>query len=127
VSISQVSWHGPHSFVLTDSCPPKPGPLDVSESSQATRIGLHILGTHPARAPVTFRLHVPLGLRVEVAIFDLAGRRVRTLLDGVLPAGDGEVRWDGLGGQGEAPGVGVYFARLSSAGGQRVAKLVLLQ
>jgi hypothetical protein len=52
---------------------------------------------------------------------------VRTLLNGELPAGDGEVRWDGRGGNGAVSGAGVYFARLSAAGGRRVAELVLLR
>jgi hypothetical protein len=66
-------------------------------------------------------------MAVELAILDIAGRRVRTLMNGELPAGDGEARWDGLGRHGEVPGVGVYFARLSAPGGQRIAKLVLLR
>jgi len=127
VSIAQVSWHGPHSFVLTDSCPPKTGPLDVPGSSPSSQVRLEVLGAHPARAPVAFHVHVPERMRAELAIYDLAGRRVRTLLDGELAAGVGEIRWDGRGVRGETTGAGVYFARLSVAGGQRVARLVLLR
>lgn len=126
VDVSQISWHDPHTFVLTDSCPPRAA-LDVPVPPRTTGFGLDILGAHPAKAPVAFRIHLPQRMRVEFAIYDLAGRRVRTLLSGELPASDAEVRWDGLGGQGEVPRVGVYFARLSAAGGQRVAKLVLLR
>ena len=126
VSISQISWHGPHTFVLTDSCPPRTA-LDVAESPRTSGIRLEILGAHPSKAPVSFRIDVPERMRVEFSIFDVAGRRVRTLWNNDVQAGEVEVRWDGLGEQGEVPGVGVYFARLSAAGGQRVAKLVLLR
>lgn len=126
VDISQISWHDPHTFVLTDSCPPRAA-LDVPAPTRTTGLGLDILGAHPARAPVAFRIHVPQRMRVELAIYDLAGRRVRTLLNGELQAGESEASWDGLGGQGEAARVGVYFSRLSATGGQRVAKLVMLQ
>jgi len=126
VDISQISWRDPHTFVLTDSCPPR-ARLDVPGSPPSPEVALDILGAHPARAPVAFVIHIPQRMRVELAIFDLAGRRIRTLLDGEMPVGDTEARWDGLGGQGETPRAGVYFARLSAAGGRRVAKLVLLQ
>lgn len=126
VDVSQISWHNPHTFVLTDSCPPR-ARLDVLGPPRAMGVGLDIVGAHPARAPVAFLIHIPQRMRVELAIFDLAGRRVRTLLDGEHLAGDAEVRWDGLGAHGEVPRFGVYFARLSAEGGQRVAKLVLLK
>ena len=126
VSVSQVSWHGQHSFVLTDSCPPK-SVLDVAPSPRREAIELRVLGPQPGKAPLTFRVHVPARMRVQLAIYDIAGRRVRTLLDGELPAGEQEVRWDGRGGSGDVPGAGVYFARLSAVGGRRIAKLVLLR
>jgi len=126
VEISQISWHGPHTFVLTDSCPPR-ATLDVPGTPRTSGIALEILGARPGRAPVAFRIHVPASTRGELAIFDVAGRRMRTLVNGELPAGESELYWDGLGERGGVPGAGVYFARLSAAGGQRVSKLVLLR
>jgi hypothetical protein len=126
VDLSQISWRGPHAFVLTDSCPPKSA-LDVPGATSTTGIELEIIGPNPGKPPVAFRVHLSARMQVDLAIFDLAGRRVRTLLNGELPAGDGEVRWDGRGGNGAVSGAGVYFARLSAAGGRRVAELVLLR
>ncbi len=126
VDISQISWHGPHTFVLTDSCPPK-SVLDVDETPQSPGIELEVLGAQPDKAPVGFRIHLPARMRVELAVFDIAGRRVRTVLDEELPAGEKEVRWDGLGGRGEVPGAGVYFVRLLAAGNRRSTKLLLLR
>ena len=126
VSISQVSWHGPHTFVLTDSCPPSTV-LEVSADTLTARFKLEVLGAQPGKAPVAFRVHAPARTPVELAIFDMAGRRVRTLVDGELPAGVSEARWDGRGTRGHSPASGIYFARLSGAGGQRIAKLVLLR
>jgi hypothetical protein len=126
VDVSQVSWHGPHTFVLNDSCGPRSA-LDVPESPRTPGIELEALGPRPSTGPLTFRVGLTARMRVELAIFDIAGRRVRTLLDEELPAGEREVRWDGRGGRGEAPDTGVYFARLSTAGVRRVTKLVLLR
>lgn len=126
VDISQITWRGAHSFVLTDSCPPRSA-LEVPDDTRTPGIELAVMGARPARAPVSFRIYAPISLRAELAIFDLAGRRVRTLLDATLPVGTTEWRWDGLGASGEAPRSGVFFVRLTAAGHQRVTKLVVLR
>jgi hypothetical protein len=61
---------------------------------------------------------------VELAIFDIAGRRVATLVDGRLPAGEHRSRWDGTGVATDGAS-GVYFIRLDAAGSQRTIKTVL--
>lgn len=126
ISISQVSWHGPHAFVLTDSCPPT-SVLDVPGSKRSTHIELEILGHRPANGPMAFRIHTPPGMPVQLAIFDMAGRRVRTLVDTQLADGVCEARWDGRGAEGNSRRSGIYFARLVVRGEQRVAKIVLLR
>jgi hypothetical protein len=126
IDIAQISWHGPHTFVLTDSCPPRV-PLAVEPGSDPSGLQLRLLGPRPAGGSVGFRVGAPVGMHVQLAVFDIAGRRVRTLLDGEIPAGEREVDWDGRGAGGEAVGGGIYFARLTSASGQRVARVVLLR
>lgn len=55
--------------------------------------------------------------RVEVRVFDIAGRAVRTLLDGELPGGRQTVVWDGRDDGGAAVANGVYFYRVEMPGG----------
>ena len=50
--------------------------------------------------------------RANLAIFDLAGRRVRQLWDGVMEAGLHRRQWDGLDSQGRSLPSGVYAVRL---------------
>lgn len=64
---------------------------------------------------------------VDLAIYDLAGRRVRSLLAGKRDAGELRVTWDGCDEAGSAQASGVYLARLEAASGQAVAKLLLLK
>ena len=63
---------------------------------------------------------------VEVAIFDVTGDRVRTLLDGFQPAGERDLQWDLRGDDGRLMGAGLYFLRVSSAGQRLWRKIVLL-
>ena len=71
---------------------------------------------------IQFRL--PVGGAVRLAIYDAAGRLVRTLIDGALSAGPHVVPWDGRNDVGGPLGTAVYFARLEHPGGVSNAKLV---
>jgi len=51
-----------------------------------------------------------------VRVYDVAGRNVRTLVQGVQPAGERVVAWDGRDDQGAALGAGVYLLRLDAGG-----------
>ena len=64
---------------------------------------------------------------VQLSIHDIAGRRVRTLLAGVQPAGELRATWDGRDDAGQALASGVYLARLEATGGAASRKLVLLK
>ena len=49
---------------------------------------------------------------VVLAIYDVRGRRVRTLAQGQQEPGTHPVRWDGRDAQGEPVAPGVYVSRL---------------
>ncbi len=59
-------------------------------------------------------------MRLEV--FDLRGRRVATVVDCGLGAGGHEATWDGR----DLP-CGVYFARLTAAGGTAITALTVVR
>ena len=63
--------------------------------------------------------------RIELALFDIGGRRVRTLVNGALAAGRHTIAWDGRGPSGEKLAPGIYVARLEGAG-QRWTKRITL-
>jgi flagellar hook assembly protein FlgD len=64
---------------------------------------------------------------VHLGIYDVLGRRIRTLLDDEVAPGHREVRWDGRGLTGDLVSPGLYFARLTSSSGQRLARVVLIR
>ena len=71
---------------------------------------------NPAIAHTTIRFQLPSENRVRLAIYDVAGRRVRLLLDDLRPAGQHSVQWDGLADGGEPVRSGTYFLRLAGPG-----------
>ena len=64
---------------------------------------------------------------VELSIFDLLGRKVRTLVQQPRPAGSHAVRWDGRDAHGRALASGVYVCYLSAGDFQQARKIILLR
>ena len=64
---------------------------------------------------------------VNLRVYDVSGRLVRTLLDGVAVNGEGRTSWDGRADGGERVGSGVYFCRVSQGGHNAIAKMLLLE
>ena len=80
---------------------------------------------NPFSVSVTLRLRMERGARVRLTVHDAAGRRVVSVLDGELPAGDRVVSWDGRDAAGRPLAPGVYFAR-AQADGRTAATLRLV-
>ena len=64
---------------------------------------------------------------VTLEIFDLLGRRVVTLFDGIQKAGTHTVSWDGESARETIAGSGIYFVRMKSASFSQTRKLVLMK
>jgi flagellar hook assembly protein FlgD len=64
---------------------------------------------------------------VQIAIYDVRGARVRTLVDGVRPPGRYRVEWDGRGSDGTPVGSGVYFYRMVAAQFTDTRKMLLIK
>lgn len=62
---------------------------------------------------------------VDVTVYDAAGREVRNLCSAFLPAGPGEVTWDGSYQSGQRAASGVYLCRVRAAGAMNVRKITL--
>lgn len=74
---------------------------------------------------LAFRLEEPT--RIDLAIYDVGGRLVRSLLAADLPAGTYEVTWDGTSDAGERVASGVYFVRLSGPRDSVTRRLVRIR
>jgi M6 family metalloprotease-like protein len=64
---------------------------------------------------------------VRLVVFNLLGRQVRQLADGVFEAGVHRFTWDGRDQSGRPVGSGVYLYRLESAGLSESRKMLLLK
>ena len=74
-------------------------------------------------AQVTFRLAQPEFVRLSVV--DVGGRKIRTLHEGMMLAGDHTRTWDGRTDRSIQAGPGVYFITLQTSQGVKTERLSL--
>jgi hypothetical protein len=85
------------------------------------------LAPNPFHGGSAIEFSLARGEDVELGIFDLGGRRVRTLQRGRLAAGPHRFEWNGLDAGGRRAPAGVYFVRFKAQGRSLEAKLVKLR
>jgi hypothetical protein len=94
--------------------------LGGSPPASVTRVELSAARPNPSTGATSFVVSLPAAGDVDLAMYDLAGRRVATLWRGSLAAGSRAFTWD--------PGnvaSGVYFARLIVNGEVRSSRVTL--
>jgi hypothetical protein len=113
---------GPDTFVVVDF---------EMEPTQAGTVSVSLaLGNcpNPFGPSTSVRYSTPAPGPVDVRIYDVTGRLVRTLVDGEFrPAGPHASEWNGVGDDGSVAAAGVYFARIDASGAVAAAKMVLLR
>lgn len=89
---------------------------------------MQVPSPNPFVGETTIRFAVPADAgRTELAIYNIAGRVVRTLVDGNVGPGRRSVTWDGTDSRGAPVASGIYYCRLRSAGRDESVKLTLLK
>jgi hypothetical protein len=102
-------------------------PTAAPEPGEAVQLRLSPGRPNPFGAETVLSFGLPQPGPVHLAVFDAAGRRVRTLVAGEMPAGPQEVVWDGTDDSGRDLASGAYFARLESGGTVRLQSLVIIK
>jgi hypothetical protein len=99
----------------------------VDDGELVNFMNLHNNPLKSGQAKIHFGLSRPD--RVEVKVFDVSGRLVRTLADRMFPAGTHDILWDGVDNAGRQVARGVYFTQVKYQSVKFVAnkKLTLLK
>jgi hypothetical protein len=102
-------------------------PLTVTPTaSPLARLGEPSPNPFHGSTRVAFEVGSDVGT-ARLAVYDLRGRLVRTLVSGTVGGGRHAATWDGRDGRGRAVPSGVYFVRLEVGGEARGRKLLLLK
>ncbi len=101
--------------------------LLASAGTAAPEFGLGPARPNPSTGSTVIVYSLATAVPTELAIYDVTGRRVRTLVSAEQPAGVYENVWDGRDEGGRAVSAGVYFYRLSAGHWQSERKLIVIQ
>jgi hypothetical protein len=103
---------------------------EVVDVVTSTEPGTFTVGA-PSPNPFAYRTEIAFALpaagRVRADVFDVTGRRVRSLYRGLMPAGQRVVAWDRRDQRGEIVGAGQYFVQVRLDGQMLTRKVVVLE
>ena len=102
--------------------------LFVSEGISVPPATLTLYQNHPNpfNPATTIRYFLPSPGHVRLAVYDVSGHLIMTLIDGVRPEGEHSIEWNGSTGTSGASS-GVYFYRLDYGKQSITKKMVLLR
>jgi photosystem II stability/assembly factor-like uncharacterized protein len=99
----------------------------LPDDALPARIALHQNYPNPFNAGTTISYELPAAADVELAVYDISGRRVALIERRRRGAGAFDHAWNGADDRGERLASGVYFLRLGAGGEQAVRKIVILK
>lgn len=82
---------------------------------------------NPSNPSTAIRYELSQESQVTLRIYDMLGQLVKTLVDGVEPAGNREVVWDGRNEYGSVAASGVYLYRMTAGGFTDTRRILLLK
>lgn len=98
-------------------------PIDVP----SPRVTLSAAAPNPSKGPVMFSYSLATGLHVHMAVYDIQGRRLRSLADREMPSGPGQLSWDGRDARDQPVADGLYFVRMETRFGRHVRKFAIVR
>ena len=79
---------------------------------------------NPFNSETVIEFNLPQFSEIELAVYDVSGREIKTILSGQLPPGAYSEKWNGTDNSGNAVASGVYFIRLQSGQYSKFIKAV---
>lgn len=105
-------------------------PIGVQEREGSDRRKTHVLAQNypnPFNPTTNIAFRLPKTEQVELKIFDMNGREVRTLVSGNLNAGGHAVIWDGKNNSARAVASGVYVYRMRAGEFEQTRRMNLVR
>ena len=103
-------------------------PTAIGAGGQRARTALHPCYPNPFNPRTTISYDLQIRAPVTLAVYDVAGKRVKTLIDAeVTGAGRHQRIWDGRDESGRVVASGVYFYRLDAGAYSQTRRMVMLK
>jgi len=139
-----MNWSDPNNFNISENqlCPSYPscienyvGDQDTTNCNQVSiydetlPITYYLYNAYPNPFnPVTFlRYDLPEDGLVNITIYDMMGRKVKTLVNGSQAAGYKSIRWNATNDRNEPVSAGLYLYTIQAGKFRQTKKMVLLK
>ena len=109
----KTEFHGPISAVLANTTP--------------TEFGLHKNYPNPFNPVTTISYDLAKDVYVELAVYNILGGKVITLVNGNQPAGSYQLEWDGRDSRGLIVSSGMYLLRINAGNYCKTNKMVFVR
>lgn len=114
-------------FVPSGAMNPQTGIDDAPSEPLPARFELAQNYPNPFNAGTVIKYTVPSMSHVNIEVFDIMGRKIRTLVDESQSAGEYRIRWDGNDSNGHVVSTGIYFYRCRADNFIETKKLILMK
>jgi hypothetical protein len=124
----RTPWFSPSGNGMTETDLRAEGSPADAAAAGATPDLLRIAARpNPFSTGTRVEFNLPDAGTARINVYDVQGRRVRTIHDGVMAAGSHEVSWDGTDDAGRRLASGVYWITLTSAGRESHQQVVFME
>ena len=103
------------------------GSVTLFDSPLPTQFVLHQNSPNPFNPVTTIAFNIPEPTYVEIAIYDLLGGKVRTLVSKEMSPGFHSALWNGKDDEGRLVASGMFIVRMSSSLFMDVKKMLMLK
>ncbi len=103
------------------------GVTSIEDRPPASTLTLEPNRPNPFNPRTTVAFSVAAEQMVDLGVFDAAGRRINTLLSGLVEEGRHEITWNGCDSRGLPVPSGIYFARITGVTGKQTRKMMLVR
>jgi len=102
-------------------------PLSIDEASLPTEYAIHQNYPNPFNPVTTLRYDLPENALVNITIYDMLGREVKTLINQTQDAGYKSIIWDATNDYGKPVSAGIYLYQIQAGEYISTKKMVLLK
>ena len=107
--------------------PPNITSVDGNDSGSPMSFALHQNYPNPFNPRTTIAFQLPTAEHVELAVYNMMGQKIKTLIAVEKPAGAHTVSWDSQDNLGKGVVSGVYFYRLQFGDIVKTKKMILME
>jgi hypothetical protein len=101
--------------------------VTASDDQIPEEFSLRPVYPNPLNPMTTIQFQMPFETRISICVYDVNGRKINTLIDGLISPGAHHVVWNGVNDRMERVASGLYFIRMKAEGFDSTQKVTVLK